>query len=39
MSLQNVYQLRAINIDRNSTLQASIQARGPIFQNELIDLN
>ena len=28
-----------IDIDRNSTLQASLEAHGPIFWNQLIDLN
>ena len=39
MSLQNVYQYKDIDIDRNSTLQASLEARGPIFLFQLIDLN
>ena len=38
MSLKNVYQQKDIDIDINSTLQVSLEARGPILLNQSIDL-
>ena len=39
MSYQNVYQYKDNEIDRKSTPQASLEAHGPIFLNQSIDLN
>ena len=39
MSLENVYQEKDIDIDRNATLQASLEARGLIFFYQSIEFN